>query len=333
MKNTVIKNSLIFIVIVIMLPSCSSSKKKDYRHNGLEVTERVREFVARHNISGSDLDKIHRIIELMHDRFLFVRIDRKMIQEWMRNPNSVEEFKSNLSKQKGELDQLHKKREKELLSEEEFKRRKDLLRSIFLAEHNIRIFDTVISKKDIYPEGLPFVVSGAEAVEYGISDGCTTATKAFIVLAKAAGLKELRLVCSGNTEDYNRACPATGELRKEGVTINGHFFALAKIGGKWALVNCTYFEPYAEDDNIKYEIFFTLDGNEITPDTIQFKTIRVPSFQREATPPPPKVLYFAGVGRDSDDDMNIENYRALMNLSVSGDRDCGTCRLDPFPPE
>ncbi len=333
MKNALLKNSLMFIVIIIMLLSCSSSQKKDYRHNGLEVTEKVREFVARHNVSGSDLDKIHRIIELMHDRFLFVRIDRKMIQEWMQNPNSVEEFRSHLSGQKEDLDKLHKKREKELLSEEEFKRRKDLLRSIFLAEHNLRIFESVISKKDIYPEDLPFVVSGAEAVEYGISDGCTTATKTFIVLSKAAGLKELRFVCSSNTEDYNSACPAVGKPRKEGVTINGHFFALAKIEGKWALVNCTYFEPYTEDENIKYEIFFTLDGEEITPDTMQFKTIRIPSFQREATPPPPKVLYFAGVGNDSDDDMNIENYRALMNLSVSGDRDCGTCRLDPFPQE
>ncbi|MBN1222360.1 MAG: hypothetical protein JXB23_03875 [Candidatus Aminicenantes bacterium] len=248
----------------------------------------------------------------------------------MQNPHSVEEFRTHLSKQKEDLDLLHKKREKELLSEEEVKRRKELLRSIFFAEHNLRIYETVISKKDIYSDDLPFVVSGAEAVEYGISDGCTTATKTFIVLAKASGLNELRFVCSCNTEDYNSACPAVGKLRKEGVTINGHFFALARIADKWALVNCTYFEPYAEDNSLKYEIFFNLDGEEITPDTLQFKTIRVPSFQREATPPPPKVLYFAGVGKDSDDDMNIENYRALMNLSVSGDRDSGICRLNPF---
>jgi len=330
MKILDLKKSLPLFLIFLVLLSCSSNKEKGYLHNGLEVTENVREFVKLHGISGSDLDKIHRIVEIMHDKFLFARVDRQKIQKWVENPDSVEEFRSHLSELKAEFAQLTQKRNKELLSDDEYKKHKELLRSIFYAEHNLNIYKNVIAKKDIHPEDLPFVVSGAEAVEYGITDGCTTATKTFIVLAKASGLKELRFVCSCNTVDYNTACPAVGESRKEGVTINGHFFALAKIEGQWALVNCTYFEPFATDDNLKYEIFFTINGEAISPDTLPFKTIRVPSFQREATPPPPKVLYFAGVGKDNEDDMDIENYRALMNLSVSGERGCDICRLDPF---
>ena len=325
--------SFLVLAAAAMLISCSHEPVKDFHHNGLEATEVVRKFVAQHEISGTELDIVKKIVEVMHNEFLFVRTDRNQIMQWIQKPEAVEVSKDSISKLKMELNNLLARREKELLSEEDFKKIKELQKSIFFGEHNIMVFENVIRKKDIYPDDLPFVVSGSEAVEYAILDVCTTATKTFIVLAKAAGLKDLRFVCSGNTEDYNSACPSKGEPRREGVTINGHFFALAKIEGKWALVNCTYFDPYAEDDNLKYEIFFTLDGEEITPEMLPLKTIRVPSFQREGVPPPPKLLYFIGVGKDSDDDMNIENYQALMNLSVSGDRDSSICRFDAFKPE
>lgn len=329
--RAIIQGSYVIVFIsFFIISSCTSQNKRDYHHEGLEVTPKVREFVAQHDISGSDLEKVHKIIEIMHDRFLFIKTDRKQIQSWIENPKKVEEFQSHLHQLKKELDLLNQKRLTKLLSEEEFEKRKELQKSIFLGEHNLREFREVIRKKNIYPEDLPFVVSGAEAVEYKIRNGCTTATKTFIVLAKAAGLEDLRFVPTGNTENYNQACPQQDEPRKQGVTINGHFFALAKIEGEWALVNCTYFEPYTQDESLRYEIFFQLDGDPVSPEMLKDKRICVPSFQREATPPPPKELYAIAVGKDSDDDLDIENYKALMNISVSGDRNCPLCKHEQF---
>jgi hypothetical protein len=197
--------SITVFILLFLILSCSSQNKYDYHHNGLEVTPAVREFVARHNISGTDLEKVHKIIKVMHDRFLFIRADRKQIQSWIENPKKAGEFQNHVHQLKKELELLNQKRLTDPLSKEEYAKRKELQKSIFFGEHNLRIFKDVFSKKNIYPEDLPFVVSGAEAVEHKIQDGCTTATKTFIVLAKAAGLEELRFVPTGNTVNYNQA--------------------------------------------------------------------------------------------------------------------------------
>lgn len=303
-------------------------QKKSYRHDGLEVNEKVKKFVIQHDISGSVLEKVHKIIEIMHDRFLFIRIDRKKVQKWLEDPKKLEDFRGRLEELKTELKQLEEKKKTDLLSKEEVERRKEILKNIFYGEHNIKIYEEVIKKKDIYPKDLPFVVSGAEAVEYGIADGCTTATKTFVVLAKAAGIKEIRFVTTGCTLNYNRACPAKGDPRKKGVTISGHFFALVKIQGKWALVNCTYFEPYPEDKNQRYEIFYELGGRQITPETLKLNVLKIPSFQRKGLCH--TRLYVIGVGENSNDDLDVENYNALMNMSVSGDPDCSLCKYNKF---
>lgn len=317
----------IIIISLLLIPSCTSPPKTDYHHDGLEVTPQVREFIALHEISGSDLEKVHRIIEIMHDQFLFIKIDRGQIQSWVKDPEKAEEFQGHLHQLKNEFVLLNRKRLTELLSQEEFERRKELLKSLFFGEHNLRVFREVINRKNIHPEDLPFVVSGSEAVEYGIRDGCTTSTKTFIVLAKAAGIEDIRFVPTGSIVNYNQACPQQGEPRKQGVTINGHFFALTKISGEWALVNCTYFEPYTQDESLRYEIFFELDGVPVSPKMLIGEIIQVPSFQRMSIH---RELYVIGVGEDSNDDLNIENYRALMNMSVSGDRDSPLCRYEQF---
>lgn len=329
--RAIIRNPHIaFFIFILICYSCTSQDKPGYHHEGLKVTAKVHEFVAQHDISGTELEKVHKIIEITHDRFLFTRIDRRQIQSWIEDPIKAEEFRNHLDQLKKELDILNLKRKTELLSEEEIQKRKDLQKSIFFGEHDLRVYQDVFKKKSIYPADLPFVVTGSEAVEYGIQDGCTTFTKTFIVLAKASELEDLRFVPTGNTEDYNRACPQKGEARKEDVTINGHFFALVKIEGKWALVNCTYFEPYAVEESQRYEVFFELEGEPVSPETLKNKRIRVPSFQREGNPPPPKELYVIAVGKDSNDDLDIENYRALMNMSVSGNCESPICIYDLF---
>ncbi len=306
----------------------TQTNKKNYHHDGLKVTEKVEEFVLQHTISGSDLEIVHKIIEVMHDRFLFVRIDRRKIQSWLKDPKEEEKFYNHLEELKTELRQLEDKKRTDLLSNEEVKRRKKIQQDLYYGEHYLKVFREVIKKKDIYPKDLPFVVSGAEAVEYGISDGCTTATKTFIVLAKAAGIKQIRFVATGCTLNYNRACPEKGQSRNQDVTINGHFFALVKIHGKWALVNCTFLEPYSEDENLRYEIFYELEGKPIDPEMLKQEVLAIPSFQRSDLCH--NRLYVIGVGKDSDDDLDVENYNALMNMSVSGDPDHSLCKYDKF---
>jgi hypothetical protein len=330
MKKNLLSVWAAVIMLFFLLISASAQNQKDYHHDGLAVTEKVKTFVAEHNITGSDLDKVHRIIEIMHDNSLFIRIGRNRIQDWLQNPEEIEIFKTQLRGAVKEMRQINDKRLTALLSKDEYERRNKLQHLIFNGIHDLGVYNNVIKAKDIYPEDLPFAVSGAEAVEYGISDGCTTATKTFIVLAKAAGIKEVRFVPTGDVLDYNKACQAKGKTRKPGITINGHFFALAKIQGKWALVNCTYFEPYGLEDSIRYEIFFELDGEEVSPEMLTNRILKIPSFQREGKPRPPNRLYVIGVGKDNDDDLDIENYKALMNMSVSGDRDCDICKRSQF---
>jgi hypothetical protein len=304
------------------------SAGKDYRNEAIKKTAEVEEFVRNYNIKGSDIEKIHRIIELTHDRFLFIGIGRRRIQEWIQDPKQAEEFKSKLAERQAGLDELYRKRTMTLLTKEEHKKLGEERQWIFFGEHDLMVYDKLISKKDILPNDLPFAVSGAEAVKYRISDGCTTATKAFIVLAKAAGLKEIRFVATGCTSDYNRACTSTGIPRKKEMAISGHFFALVKVQSKWALVNCTYFDPYSPDEKKRYEVFFELDGQPVSPDSLRQSILKIPSFQREGLCH--KQLYVIGIGRNGDDDMDIENYDALMNMSVSGDRDSPICKYERF---
>lgn len=319
-----------FIVILFLFFSCTSFKKIDYHHEGLEVTDEVKKFVSSHDISGSDLEKVKAIIELTHDKFIFKKIDRKRIQEWIKDPQKKEDFRAEMKAAEAKLEELKNKRLDTLLTKEEYEKRKELQQQLFFGIHNIKVYEDVFQKKEINPQDLPFVVSGGEAVKYGIRDGCTTFTKTFIVLAKAAGFKEIRFVPTGKVIDYNKACPVKGVDRNTEITINGHFFALVKIEDRWALVNCTYYEPYSMDENIRYEIFFQLDGVDVNPEMLENRILRIPSFQREGIPSPPNKLYVIAVGKDSDDDLNIENYEALMNMSVSGNRDDSICRYGKF---
>jgi hypothetical protein len=325
---------LVTAALFVLVLVATGRGAKDYRDDALKVTPEVEAFMAEHDITGADLEKVYKIIEVAHDKFLFPRVERGRMEKWLVNPKEEADYRAFLQEKKISLKRLYDKRSSSLLTAEEDKQRQEWQREVFMGDHDLKVFDEVIRKKDILPQDIPFAVSGAEAVVYGISDGCTTAAKTFIVLALAAGLKETRYVTTGNVPDYNLACPAKGKSRKPDITINGHFFAMVKVDGRWALVNCTYFDPYSEDEKTRYEIFFSLDGQDVDPEMLRSRILRVPSFQQEAAKgapnSPPTRLYVIGVGRDRRDDMDIENYDALMNLSVSGDRNSPICRYDRF---
>ncbi len=330
MRKDKIRKPLLLLMLfsLLILISSSWAQKKDYQQDALEVTDKVSEFVAMHNISGTVLEKVHKILEVIHDRNLFIKIDRERIQSWITYPDNAEEFKRNMEWASNSLEQLNKLRTIWPLSQAQSSQREQLEETIFYGKHDLLVYANVIKKKDIYSRDLPFAVSGAEAVEYGIADGCTTATKTFIVLAKATGIEEIRFVGTGCTSDYNRACPVVGINRDPAVTINGHWFALVKIQDRWALVNCTYLDPYSTNEASRYEILYELDGMPILPETLMLKVLRIPSFQREDICQ--NRLYVQCVGNDQDDDHNVENHEALMNMSVSGDRDCSICQYAQF---
>jgi hypothetical protein len=297
---------------------------EEYRADSLKVTDAVRQFVAKHQIAGSDLEIVHKILEITHDPFLFIKIDRPMLKTWIRDPALVESFRAGLIAKKKKLAELDELRLKKVLSEKEFKERRDLTRDVFNGDHNLRVYENLLRKKTMRAEDLAFVVSGSEAIEHRVQDGCTTMAHVFIALAKAAGLKDVRFLVGANVSEFLQACPRSGPSRVLDVEIDGHMVALVKIDKKWSLVNCTYFEPFSLDESTRYEILTPFEGEDIVPEKLRGKVLRLPSFQRENFPP--SELLIAGVGKDADDDLEVENHKALMNLSVSGDPGDAMCR-------
>lgn len=294
-----------------------------YKADSLKVTELVQKFVQDHKIRGTDLQIMHKIIEVTHDEFLFVNVNRPLLKTWIRDPSLVNKFKLDLEGKKRRFNELSSKRNKMILTKEEFEERRELIRSIFFDEHNLRVYENLLRHKSILAQDLAFVVSGSEAIKHRVRDGCTTMAHLFIALAKAAGIKDVRFVVCANVGEYLEACPQLGKPRNESVEIDGHMMALVKIDERWALVNCTRFEPYSPEDETRYEIIYEIDGEKVSPDTLLGKVLKIPSYQIESFPP--SQLLVVGIGQDKDDDLNVENHRALMNLSAGGDRESPIC--------
>lgn len=311
-------SGVLFILPVISM--CS----KGYLADSLKMTEEVRAFVATHHIFGSDRQIVHKIIEITHDPFLFVKTDRPLMKSWIRDPVLVETFKAALSKKQSRLAEIGFGPSEGLLSAKDAQERRNLRQEVFFDTHNLRVYDGLLKHKNMRPEDTAFVVSGSEAIQYRVRDGCTTMAHVFIALAKAAGLKDVRFVVCANVSEFRQACPRTGMSRLADVEIDGHMVALVKIDGQWALVNCTYFEPYSLDEDIRYEILTSFEGRPINPDELRGKILRLPSFQKDSFPP--SELLIVGVGKGPDDDLDVENHVALMNLSVSGNPKDSTCR-------
>jgi hypothetical protein len=298
--------------------------REGYRADSLKVTELVQKFVQDHKIEGTDLQIIHKIIEVTHDEFLFVNVNRPLLKTWIRDLSLVNKFKLDLESKKRRFSELSSKRNKMILTKEEFEERRELIRCIFFDEHNLRVYENLLRHKSVLAQDLAFVVSGSEAIEHRVRDGCTTMAHLFIALAKAAGIKDIRFIVCANVAEYLEACPQLGKPRNESVEIDGHMMALVKIDDRWALVNCTRFEPYSPENETRYEIIYEIDGEKVSPDMLLGKVLKIPSYQIEAFPP--CQLLVVGIGQDKDDDLDVENHRALMNLSAGGDRESPICR-------
>jgi uncharacterized protein YnzC (UPF0291/DUF896 family) len=310
------------LILFLSLPLTLFSQ--GYKADSLEVTDTVRRFLENNRISGSDIEIVHKIIEVTHDEFLFIKTDRDRQKKWIRDPGSVQEFKNELEKKKERLNALNSLRLQRIFTEEEHKERKGLIRQIYLDSHDVQVYENLTRHKNMVAQDMAFVVSGSEAIEHRIRDGCTTMAHLFISLAKAAGISDVRFVVGANVSEFEKACPQNGQERIKEVEIDGHMMALVKIDGRWALVNCTYFEPFSTNTDIRYEILYKLDNLAVSPEMLLGRVIRIPSYQRENFPP--SRLLIVGVGKDQDDDLDVENHEALMNLSVSGSPDCPVCK-------
>ncbi len=309
---------------IMLLILGSWACRQGYRADSLAVTDEVRRFVADHRIAGSDTEIVRTILEVTHDPTLFMRIDREMLKTWIRDQGLASQFEDSMGAKKSRLDTLHQKTIGGLLTVGEARERRDLLRETFLGAHNLRVYHNLLKNKKMLAEDLAFVVSASEAIRHHVQDGCTTMAHVFIALAKAAGIEDVRFLVGANVSELLQACPLAGRNREESVEIDGHMVAVVKIDGRWAIVNCTYLEPYAVDPDVRYEILTSFEGGAIVPEKLTGKILRFPSYQREGFPP--RELLIVGVGSDPDDDLEVENHTALMNLSVSGDPGDPSCR-------
>ena len=323
-RKSLVKGDGMKKIFLLLFTLPLSLYSQGYKADSLEVTDLVRQSVKKHKISGSDIEIVHKIIEVTHDDFLFIKTDRDRQKKWINDRASVQEFKNELEKKRERLSMLNDLRLQRALNEDEHKERKDLLRWIHFGAHDIRVYENLIQHKNMVAKDTAFVVSGSEAIEHRIRDGCTTMAHLFISLAKAAGISDIRFVVGANVSEFKKACPQSGQPRIKEVEIDGHMMALVKIDGRWALVNCTYLEPYSTSSETRYEILYELDSMSISPEMLLGRVIRIPSYQREDFPP--SGLLIVGVGKNQDDDLDVENHEALMNLSVSGSLDCPVCK-------
>lgn len=317
-------NHIVRWLLIIVSLAGSWACQRGYRADSLAVTELVRGFVSQHGISGSDMDIVQAILEVIHDPALFIRIERPMMKTWIRDASLAERFQESMAEKQARLDALQDKTRKSILSVAEVQERRELLRETYFGRHNLRVYNDLLRSKRMLPEDLAFVVSGDEAIRHRVRDGCTTMAHVFICLAKAAGIEDVRFLVGANVSEIRQACSPAGGCRDESVEIDGHMVAVVKIDERWAIVNCTYLEPYSDDPAVRYEILTSFEGQAILPESLVGKVLRFPSYQREGFPP--RELLVAGVGSDPDDDLDVENHSALMNLSVSGDPGNPTCR-------
>ena len=322
--NKALSRERLRLPAILLLSLLSWACPKGYRADSLAVTDEVRRFVADHRIAGSDMEIVRAILEVTHDPSLFIKIDRPMLKTWIRDPGLVGQFEQSMAAKKSRLDALQRKTREGVLTVSEAQERRDLLRETFFGTHNLRVYHDLLKHKKMLAEDLAFVVSGSEAIRHRVQDGCTTMAHVFIALAKAAGIKDVRFLVGANVSEFLQACTWGGRKRTESVEIDGHMVAVVKIDGRWAIVNCSYLEPWAVDPDVRYEILTTFEGEVIVPEKLLGKILRFPSYQRAGFPP--SELLIAGVGSNPDDDLEVENHTALMNLSVSGHPWDPTCR-------
>jgi len=152
------------------------------------------------------------------------------------------------------------------------------------------------------PADVFFAPSADDIIETKAAFGCSHYARSFIAVVKALHLvtnpEDLRYAITSKSDNYNQAL-AKGD---KDMTINGHQFAIVRIGGKWIALNTSKSE-------------WTQLPDEFTPDSVvppKNISVRFASY-------PEVTFLFRKIGKDFNDDCNDSSLIALMNIYRSGD--------------
>jgi len=279
----------------------------------------ARAFVTEYAV-GLDAPGLHTVrslIRALTTRDLFVRVDRRVMARWHRDPDARASWLARFRRIADRVARLEATAKKRLLDGEEAAELNGARRNLRRLQRQDAAWLAVYSRA--LPRDYPFVLTGRKVLELGVIDGCTTASRVFSVLARAAGF-EVRLVGASNL-DTLRAIWRPGRERAEG-GVNGHKMALVRIKGRWHLVNTNLHAP-ARDP--AYEILAVVNGKPVSPETLPGQVLRLPSMQVDDGRRSPRLVV-TNVGSPAAEDLGEHTFEANLNLAVSGDPASPLCR-------
>ena len=284
-----------------------------------DVCEAARSLVKERavGLDAPDLATVRSLIRTLCARDVFVKVDRRLMARWHRDPASRAAWLERLRRIQARITELRNTASRRLLTGNEAE---DLAR----AEQTGRVmqrreeaWQAVYAR--VPPADYPFVLTGRRALELGVLDGCTSASRVFGELARAAGI-EVRLVGSSDLTGLGRIW-RRGEKRAEG-GVNGHKMALVRLAGQWFLVNTNFHQPARPN---AYEIMDSLGGKPVRPETLVGTVLRLPSMQVADGRRSPALLV-TQVAPPGAPDLGEFTREANLNLAVSGDPTCAICR-------
>lgn len=268
-------------------------------------------------LEAPGLHTVRSLIRAIRSRDLFVKVDRRIMARWRREPSARATWLERLQRTSARVEELRAIAGERLHTGDEAADLSRAERILRLMRHRDAAWRGLYSK--VEPRDYPFVLTGRKALELGVLDGCTSASRTFCLLARAAGL-EVRLVGASDLEGL-RHIWRPGEERVDG-GVNGHKMALVRLEGTWHLVNTNYHAPAR---NPPYEILDSLKGEPVEPGTLPGKVLRLPSMQVADGRRSPALVVTGVAGPDAED-LGEFTREANLNLAVSGDAACPTCR-------
>lgn len=268
-------------------------------------------------LDAPDLRTVRSLVRALCSRRLFTKVDRRRMRQWHRDPERRAKWLERMDRLAATVERLESLAATRLLDGEEASDLRRAGRSLLDMHRKDAAWRQVYDKAA--PADYPFVLTGRKALELRVLDGCTTYSRAFCVLANAAGI-EARLVGSSDLDTLRRVV-RPGQEPLPGI-VNGHKMVLVKLEGCWHLVNTSY---YAPDRDPAYEIFAELDGEPISPETLRGKVLRLPSMQVADGRRSPELLV-TSVGAPGADNLGEQSLASNMNLSVSGDPENPLCQ-------
>jgi len=268
-------------------------------------------------LEAPGLHTVRSLIRAIRARDLFVKVDRRIMARWHREPTARATWLERLQRTEARIEGLHDIARGRLLTGDEAADLSRAERTLRLMQRRDAAWRRVYSK--VEPRDYPFVLTGRKALDLGVLDGCTSASRTFCLLARAAGL-EVRLVGASDLAGLRRIW-RPGEERADG-GVNGHKMALVRLEGTWHLVNTNYHAPTR---NPPYEILDSLNGESVDPGTLPGKVLRLPSMQVADGRRSP-ALVVTDVARPDAENLGEFTREANLNLAVSGDPASPMCR-------